>query len=276
MKNLFTQLLFVAGFFVYIALLGNRGGSPAGRTGAPDESTCATAGCHSGTVNSGSATVELGLSGGATAYSLGATHTISIAIDGAQSAARNGFEIVALDGQDTNVGTWILSGADKRTRSSAGREYVTQTNTGSAQASWEVDWQAPESDAGDVTFYLAYNDADNNGGRTGDDIYTTSLTIAADVASSVKTINSLENIAVYPNPVKEQINMKLNLSSATFLTGTLRNTLGQSVGQLFHEKIPVGQSYKAVAVPTNLTSGHYFLEIRSVDGGVKTISVIKE
>lgn len=276
MKNFSTLLLFSLGILIYLSLLGNRGGAPTGRTGAPGESTCATSNCHDGTVNSGSATIELGLMNDLTAYTLGATHTVSISIDGAQSAARNGFEIVALDAQNANVGEWILSGDDKRTRSAGGKDYVTQTRDGSGQSSWEIDWKAPESDAGDVTFYLAYNDANDNGGSSGDNIYTTTLTVAAEVASSINTISSLEKISIYPNPVKTQINLKIHLSKATLLTATLRNTLGQSVGQLFHEKIPVGATYKAVPVPTNLMSGHYFLELKSAEGGIQTISMLKE
>lgn len=275
MKNLFTRFLFLAGLIVYLALLGNRSGAPAGRTGAPGEETCATSSCHNGTLNSGSATINLAINEGERAYVLGATHKVSIAIDSPQNAGRNGFEIVALDAQDNNVGEWILAGNDKRERSANGRNYITHTTDGSGQSNWEMDWKAPETDAGVISFYLAVNDANNNGGSTGDNIYATTVALEAEVASSIKTIRSLENIVVYPNPVKARINIKLDLTTETLLTGNLVNTLGQSVGQLFHEQMPSGVVYKSFPTPSQLSVGQYFLEIRNEQGGVKSIPIFK-
>lgn len=276
MKNLSTYLLFFVGTLAYLSLLGNRSGSPTGRTGAPGESTCATSGCHNSTLNSGSATINLGIDDGVTAYVPSQTHKVSISIDSPQAAGRNGFEIVALDAQDMNVGSWILSGDDKRTRSSNGKDYVTHTNNGSGQSSWEIDWKAPDSDAGAVTFYLAVNDANNNGGRTGDDIYTTSLEVSVETVSSVNNINSLKDISVYPNPIRSQINLKVNLTEPTKLSARLVNSLGQLIeGQLFQYDFPAGATYFPIESPSGLNSGFYFLELRNEDGGVKTIPIRK-
>ena len=259
-----------------MALLGNRSGSPAGRTGAPGETTCGTSSCHDVTPNTGSATINLTINEDQMTYQLGATHTIAIAIDGAQVEGRNGFEIVALDAQDNNVGAWILAGSDKRERSSEGRNYITHTMDGSAQAAWEVDWIAPEMDAGAVTFYVAVNDANNNGNRMGDDIYTTSLAVEAEVVSAVEEISSLAGVTIYPNPVSEQLNLRLNLTTDTHLTGTVRNIAGQSAMELFQGTILVGTSLQTFSIPQNLTSGHYFLELRSSTGAVKSIPFIKK
>ena len=109
MKRLFTQFLFLSGLVVYLALLGNRSGAPTGRTGAPGETTCATSSCHNTTLNTGSATINLTLNEAQTAYQLGEMHRITIAIDSAQTVARNGFEIVALDAQDNNVGCLLYT-----------------------------------------------------------------------------------------------------------------------------------------------------------------------
>ncbi len=276
MKNLFTTFLFIGGLLVYIVLLGNRGGAPAGRTGAPEDATCASAGCHNTTVNSGSATINLGINDSATTYLPGATHKISISITDAQNIARNGFEIVALDAQNSNIGEWVLSGDETRERSFGGRRYITQTNAGSANSAWEIDWKAPDSDVGDITFYLAYNDANNNGSTSGDDIYTTSLGVSAEVVSSVNSINSIEAISLFPNPVQQVINLKIGLTESTNLSGQLVNLSGQIVGQLFNEQLSNGIHYLSINTPPNLASGLYLLELRNLNGGVKTVSILKQ
>lgn len=275
MKRLFTQFLFLFGLITYLALLGNRSGSPAGRTGAPGETTCGTSSCHNVTDNTGSATISLTINEEQTSYQLGETHKITIAIDGAQVEGRNGFEIVALDASDNNVGEWILAGADKRERSSGGRNYITQTTDGSAQTAWEMDWKAPTEDAGAITFYVAVNDANNNGGRTGDDIYTTSLAVEAELTSSIKDISSLSRSSIYPNPVEEQLNLELNLTIATNLTGRIHNIAGQSVMELFQGNISAGTSLQTFSIPQNLAQGHYFLTLSNSEGGVQSIPFIK-
>ncbi len=276
MKRLFSSFLFLFGLMVYLVLLGNRSGSPTGRTGAPGETTCGTSGCHNTTPNTGSATINLTLNEAQTAYQLGETHKIAIAIAGAQAAERNGFEIVALDAQDNTIGQWILTGNDKQERSGSGRNYITQTTDGSAQTTWEIDWKAPEIDAGAITFYLAVVDANNNGGRTGDDVYTSSLSVEAEIASTLKNINSLERSKIYPNPVGQHLNLELDLSTPTYLTGTIRNGIGQSIIQLFQGDIVAGTIVKSIALPQNLTKGYYFLELRNSDGGIKSIPFVKK
>ena len=276
MKQLFTQFLFLCGLIVYIALLGNRSGAPAGRTGAPGETTCGTSSCHDVESNLGSAIINLSLNEGQTTYQVGEIHQIAIAIDSAQVEARNGFEIVALDAQNNNVGEWIIAGGDLRERSGGGRNYITHTTDGSAQSAWTFDWSAPAEDAGAVTFYVAVNDANDNGGRTGDDIYTTTLAVEAEVVSSVEEISSLKGFSIYPNPVDGQLNLQLNLTTDTNLTGTVRNLAGQSVVELFQGTVFAGTSIQTYTIPQNLTQGHYFLELRSSEGAVKSIPLIKK
>ncbi len=276
MKQLFTRFLFLFGLVVYIALLGNRSGAPAGRTGAPGETTCGSSNCHNTTPNTSSATINLMVNEDQAAYQLGETHKITIAIDSAQTIERNGFEIVALDAQDNTIGEWILAGEDKRERSGSGRNYVTQTTDGSAQTIWEVDWKAPEIDAGAITFYLAVLDANNNGGRTGDDLYTTSLSLEAEIASAVNNINSLEGFTIYPNPVAQHLNLRLELATLTHLTGTIRNEVGQAIIQLFQANIPAGTTVQSLSLPQNLTKGYYFLELRNPAGGIKSIPFVKK
>lgn len=276
MKNLVTHLLFLGGFITYLFLLGNSGGAIAGVTGAPEEETCARSGCHSGTVNSGSATVSLKFGEDATAYTFDETYAVSISIDGAQNANKNGFEIVALDEQNNNIGEWILAGDDLRSRTGSDREYVTQTSSGSSKSAWSIDWKAPSIDAGNVTFYLAYNDSNGNGGTSGDNVYTTTLSVGADGVSSTADLVSIENINAYPNPFTEILTVQLSLIEETHLTATLVNTLGQNVNQLFSKKLAAGTNTLQLNIPRDLSNGLYFLQISNKTGDLKSIPVMKQ
>lgn len=276
MKNLFTQFLFFIGFIIYVGLLSNTGGAPAGVTGAPGEETCGRNGCHATNPNTGGATINIGLDTDATAYLPGTTHNIYISIDNPKEAMRNGFEMVALDAQNNNVGEWIVSGEYLQAKSSNDRNYITHSEDGSILTAWKIDWKAPASNVGTVTFYAAVNDADDNGGRTGDDIYTKSLSVSAEVASAVATLSSLAEIMVYPNPIQSQINLQLSLTESTALTGDLINTIGQSVGQLFDQTLPKGETNLSLPISAGLTAGQYFLQLRNETSGVKTIAILKE
>src|SRR5688572_2428602 len=78
-------------------------GAPASHTGAPDEQTCATAGCHDDNpVNAGKALVGIDI-GSVTRYTPGKNYTLKVRI--ADSAIRRfGFQIVALSSDNKNLG----------------------------------------------------------------------------------------------------------------------------------------------------------------------------
>ncbi len=275
MKILWTRFLFFSGCILYLALLGNLPGAPAGVTGAPGEDSCGRSGCHDTPSNFGAASINLRLDNNASVYIPGNTHTLTVSIDNPQEAARNGFEIVALDAQNNNIGEWMPAGEYLRTKSANGRDYVTHSEDGSILTTWNIDWQAPSSNAGRVTFYVAVNDANDNLARTGDDIYTTSARFNAQMTSSIKAISNLENISVFPNPVQTQINIDVNLTAATNLSGTLINSTGQTIAPLFHQNLSLGTSNLSIPFPTNAPRGYYFLKLEDSKGGVKSVPLLK-
>ena len=276
MKNLLLRFLFFAGCVMYLALLSNTSGAPAGTTGAPGEETCGQSGCHATTPNTGAATISILLDDDATAYTPGEIHTLTVTIDNPQTATRNGFEIVALNSLNNNIGEWLLSGEYLQMKSANGRNYMTHSEDGSILTSWDIVWRAPNTDAGAVTFYAAVNDANDNGNRTGDNIYTIAETYEAQLTSSIKTISSVKDIMVFPNPVQTAINIKFDLITATNLSGTLINATGQSVALLFQQDLPAGVSDLSIPFPSDFPTGPYFLQLENLEGGVKSIALLKE
>lgn len=206
MKKYTAILIFISASILYLFLLGNTSGGPAQTSGAPGEATCGRSGCHAVAENTGSAKIDLSFNEGNLTYSLGNTYPLNIELSDLQMADKNGFQIVALDSLDQNVGTWLLTD-DKTTQiimgtSLADRSYITHTRDGVSQTNWAINWQSPSELVGAITFYLAVNDANANGGRTGDDIYITNLTIAPAQSTSIQDHLSRQ-IVVSPNPTSD-------------------------------------------------------------------------
>lgn len=148
------------------------GGSPAGKTGAPGEPTCTQ--CHAGALNDGSTTSSLTHAGSTNTYDPGVTYNMTLTINNGNS--KNGFQVVAIDASGSNAGNLIITSSTTKKVTDSGFEYVTHTNSGNLQTSWDFDWTAPASNSGAVTFYYAYNVSNSNSATNGDNIYSTQVT----------------------------------------------------------------------------------------------------
>ncbi|MDO8142682.1 MAG: choice-of-anchor V domain-containing protein [Candidatus Brocadiales bacterium] len=167
-----------------------------GRTGSPADSlkTCNDTGCHNSyTLNSGSAVFSISAPG---SYTPGESLSIAISFNNS-STAKHGFELSALDANNSNVGTF--SSVDGNTQTSNGN-YIKHTSAGSSQpgnASWNVQWTAPASDVQNpVTFYAAGNEANGDGTNQGDYIYTTT----AQTSSAAATPTTTPTVSPLPSP----------------------------------------------------------------------------
>lgn len=151
----------------------NSNGAQSAKTGAPGESSCTF--CHSGNAQDGNNGINsLTLDGGSTDYDPGVTNSMTLSLTDA--ASRNGFQLVALDENDDMAGSFTITDATNTQQVSntqLGRDYITHTSPGNSLSTWSFDWEAP-SDAGDVTFYVATNKTNSDGGSNGDVIYLSS------------------------------------------------------------------------------------------------------
>jgi hypothetical protein len=160
-------------------------GAPVSSTGAPEETTCAMAGCHSdNSVNAGTAIPEIIIDGNPASYEPGKTYKITAKITDAEKQ-RFGFQLVALNTNNQNTGklslvdeerTQILKNYVKLTD----REYVTYTYPGTDAVSpgkgeWSFLWTAPSQNVGAIRFYSAFASANNDRTDKGDHIYTQEL-----------------------------------------------------------------------------------------------------
>lgn len=157
-------------------------GPPGGLTGAPGELNCTL--CHAGTPNTGPG--ELRVNGPAS-YVPGQTYEITVQHTTSDGTRRRwGFELTVLAPDNTRAG--VLANSSGLTQivnndgPGAARQYVEHSSSGTFAgqrngASWTFNWTAPSTDVGTVTFYVAGNQANNDGLNDGDQIYTASRSI---------------------------------------------------------------------------------------------------
>ncbi|MAT55729.1 MAG: hypothetical protein CMN32_14730 [Saprospirales bacterium] len=149
---------------------------PNGFTGAPPTfNTCSSAngGCHSGGTGMGNVMI----SGLPVSIMPNTTYPITVTVTRTNAVPQlAGFQMVALDASNNNVGTLSNPGPGSTIQTSGGRTYhehnPAQPYTNN-MATFTVDWTSPSSGNGTITMYAAANLANGNGGTSGDAIVTT-------------------------------------------------------------------------------------------------------
>ncbi|WP_186280047.1 choice-of-anchor V domain-containing protein [Fluviicola chungangensis] len=243
----------------------NQAGSPGGRTGAPGDGTCTQ--CHAGTVQSGSGfnSVTL-LEGGnaVTEYQPSTTYQVQVSM--ATNNVKNGFEIVALNPNNTVAGTWtITDGTHTKTITSGGKSRVTHKLAGTSLTSWSFNWTSPATNVGTVTFYLATNQTNNNSSDNGDIIRTSqhpfgSQAGIAEVSAKVET-----QIAYQENTNSLNIQLNSKVDGSVFVNVVELNGRSVFTENLGH--VSAGESALSVRLDNELKSGIYMVNV-SVDNNM--------
>ncbi len=180
MKLIYNVLIMLS-VPVALILMSNAGGSPGGRTGSPGDGTNCTA-CHAGIATPQTAWISSDIP--AQGYEAGETYTITAT--GTHSGVQKfGFELTAEDQASDKVGTFTITNST-RTKLANASQAVTHTSGGNTptanSATWSMDWTAPDVGTGTVVFYAAFNAANGNEETSGDQIYTSLLTVEEYVA----------------------------------------------------------------------------------------------
>lgn len=171
MKNIHYLL----GLFFVVALgLASSDSHPvqgtAGYTSAPGDSFCSQ--CHNPNASINGTVAVTGLPSEIVPgqlYNLTVTLTRT-----AGSATRGGFQLLVLNGNNQNSGSLQNVETDTSVKTvSGGKKYAGhepyRTFPGSGIITWQVDWQAPPTNAtGQAKFYVAGMLANGNGGNSGD------------------------------------------------------------------------------------------------------------
>lgn len=217
---------------------------PDEKTGAPNEGTCMD--CHLGN--------DLDASGGTLMlttpeiYEPNEVYTIIVNLSRA-GQSKWGFEMTALDADGARAGSFTVDdAANTQLTETNSKQYIQHTTAGTAAGtndghSWEFEWTAPDADIGPITFYAAGNAANNDGGTTGDYIYTTqgestppvpvvagvSLEIVGDMAlSTMDAISGVSYILKVTNTGNMMDTVTLAASAETGIEGSVLGALSDN------------------------------------------------
>lgn len=251
---------------------------PAGKTGAPGESTCFS--CHTISLNGPLGNNLIQFNSGINFYKPDSTYTITVSI--AETGMKVfGYEATMLDTFANKTGTFFITDSlTNAYQNLLGRDYISHkdaTNNMSLDSlEWQFNWTAPSSNAGPITIYSAGVAYTSFVSAPFGNVYSDSLIIYPD-SSIFVAINELSTPSVsatlYPNPIS---------SGKAFLSYILKRNESVQIavynieGQLL-ESFDEGSKNKGVhkfILPTeNYSNGIYFIVLsNSIES--KTIKFI--
>jgi hypothetical protein len=174
-----------------------------GYTGAPGDSLCAS--CHGG--SNPNLDGSISIQGVPSVVSPNETYPLTITVSNPNgNAVRAGFQIVALQGNNTNAGSFSNNSNNSQFRVASGKTYLGHApavNFGASnEISWTVDWTAPASAANnEITFYGGSIIANGNGSTSGDIFRTTSVPVSLQASDplTVEIINIVEPDCSFTN-----------------------------------------------------------------------------
>lgn len=252
-----------------VICLSNLDGSFPGNTNAPGEFTCGRAPCHNVPDNVGDAEMSITFGNEETEYFPDGVFPLKVKITNPMTN-RNGFEILALDENLENAGTWELTEPEQMKIisgfSNPNKKYVTHQAPGNQQEEWVMNWKAPAEDVGQVTFYASVLSANDNGANTGDEVYFTNIGIDFGIMSDISE-KEVSSVIVYPVLSNAELWMELPQSKGIFDLN-LYNLMGIPISQ--KQSITGGMQFLDI---NNVTSGLYFLRVENGIGEVEVISV---
>ncbi len=242
-----------------------------GVTGAPNEGNCTQ--CHSGTVNSGTATLAIEVVGspGTTTFNPGQTYDMQVSF-GNDTRTTHGFELTAV-GQNGENGTIIVSDqVNTQLSNSGGQQYIKHTTAGHLnRSSWTFKWQAPAAGAsGVVRFYAAGNSANGNGDNTGDNIYTTSLMLEEVLVANKPVALEANTLNVWPNPATTMTTVSFGLQRPAQTTIALYDLQGKQVASQELGQLDAGKHNQRFTIPSDVPSGTYILRVEA-DGKASAV-----
>lgn len=235
------------------------GGGQAALTGAPGENNCTM--CHVGGTLDGSTENVLTVLDGftpVTSYVAGNSYTVSLQMN--SDPVKKGFSATCLDGTLTMAGSFTGDGGFGGTQdfASGGRDYVSHmlTSNTNSQTFWAWTWDAPATDVGDVTFYVASNAANDNGANSGDMIYLSTHTIngTAGIEEGEQIDFAFEaGYSVDANTVVVDFNSVV--SEEMFFN--LVDLNGRSVFTYNPGTSIIGQNHEEIKLPASIENGIY-------------------
>lgn len=199
---------------IAVTLLGYSSSPPlsgsGGHTGAPGDNVCAA--CHSGGTMDGSVRIT----GIPDTLQLDETYPITVSVlNPDQTAARGGFQIVALKGQSlTNAGNWEVPQEETSIsiKTKFGKKYPGHNPAKSfgsdTLVTYSLIWSPTEDLMGEeIDFYVGSILANGQNGNRGDKFVRSKVSAIVDQTTST-VYSKTSELYVYPNPASSYLTIE--------------------------------------------------------------------
>jgi hypothetical protein len=259
----------------------NVSGAPAGRAASPFDAggaTCNASGCHTSyPLGSRPGWITSNIPG--SGYVAGQTYTMTATPVSSSSCVRFGFEITAQTSTGATAGTIIITNATTtKLTSPPNTRWITHTLTGTNAAAtpgtktWSFNWTAPVSGTGTVTFYGAFNRANNSGTSLQDSIFTSQLVVPENPTGFWDLESSDFLLHVYPVPASEYVLINIKLRNNLLPEIQLTDISGKVIRHIADAATSSAQEYTYDINIADLTTGIYF--IRMIQDSAVTVRKI--
>jgi Secretion system C-terminal sorting domain/Reeler domain len=277
LKRFYPLVLFISVAALATAdILSDNG--KAGKTGSPGETTCIS--CHNSyNLNAGAGSITIGATNMPNwQYIPGQVYHLTVTVTrSANSLFGFGFEALKATG-NTPAGTFTITNAASTTIKNATISGVTRPNVvhtlnGGASSGSKVfsfDWTAPSTNVGNIVFYTSGNACNNNGGESGDYVYSSSQTITPANTTSVDQVdNNKVSLKMYPNPVVSEFTIDYFLNEPAYVELSVLNTSGANVLTLLRENQNGGAYSEQFTIGNKIAKGVYLVSLQV--GSTKTL-----
>ena len=193
-------------------LIAKNGGSPGGRSSSGGDfgASCGQGGCHGGghITQNGIITTNIPSRG----YTPGSSYTIVVA-GTSGSGSKFGFELAAENSINSTAGTLVNSSVREKVLTNGHATHTSAGNTGTAgNFGWTLNWTAPVSGTGAVTFSTAVIVANGNNATSGDSTRVFSITLQESTTTNINE-TELSNTKLFPIPVVNYLNISSELKT---------------------------------------------------------------
>ena len=239
----------------------NSPGPSGGYSGAPGEQNCTS--CHDGATQDGSTENQLLVNNdfglGITQYTPGASYAVNLSM--ASNPSKKGFQVTALNPANEMSGNFIAGGNTQiktATISGGQRKYVTHKSSSNTSATqvWNWTWEAPATEQGPITFYIATNKTNNNSNTNGDLIYLSQHVFFNDDADLDESTFE-QNFSVGYAPDKKEMLVTYSTLSIAPISINVVDLNGKSVLTKKLGSSLVGTHQHWVKSPSQISNGMY-------------------
>ncbi len=236
-----------------------------GYAGDPAGGNLTCKSCHSGpmpvTDKSGWITSNIPVTG----YVPGSTYTVT-ATASAAGHTTFGFEITPQNQSGIYLGSLATLNTQTQLDFNPAKPRISHTTSGingAGSKTWTFTWTAPGAGAGPVTFYGMFNVTNNDNSGTGDTIYS-SKTMVMENTMSVAHVAATDpiNIAVFPNPVAEKLNVQFGLDKSGTVEILLIDMHGKTSTLMPLTEVAAGQFEQSFSINGQYGSGPYLVKVK--------------